>query len=112
MNKLSSPWIKQQQTIKLLFYVTILLTVAIAALSAFLFYLFPLKEKTPVFVTFKDGSSNFVEIRAVGQKQGKTDLQLIRHFLTSYIIDRETIDKRQKRFYSKIYRKQKLSFKY
>jgi type IV secretion system protein VirB8 len=89
---LSFPWIQALRVCRISIGVNIVQAFVIIGLIILIIFLFPLKEKEPVFVTFKDGSSNFVKITAVGQK-ARGEKQLIRYFLKEYVTARETVDK-------------------
>lgn len=88
----SAPWATALNLVKLL---SVLLCVSIignVAQAIALTALFPLKEKVPVIVAFREPSQNFVVIEKAEGKI-RSNPRLLSMFLRRYIVDRETVDK-------------------
>ena len=89
---LSFPWRQAAKINRILTGLNFMQAVVIIGLTVLIIFLFPLKEKIPVFIALKDGSNNFVRVLAAGRNI-PNQKQLIRYFIRDYVWARETVDK-------------------
>lgn len=88
----SMPWLQAVKTSRILLGVVITLSLVIVAQGVSMSYLFPLKEKIPVFVEFQTGGNNFVVVEAAS-KNVRANQALLAMFVRLYVTSRERIDK-------------------